>query len=125
MLFCVGTMGIMGSLQSGLNGDNRILFVKAALDGISAVVLASAYGGGVLLSAVPVLVYQGAIALAASALAAHVPESLKTELNIPGGIIIAALGLNMLGITRLKPVNMLPALLVPPAHLAVSSIFSF
>ena len=112
---CVGALSIMGALNSGLSGgaDQELLLTKAVLDFITAIVFASAFGGfGAMLSAVPILVYQGAIELGASALS-HVLSGCINEISATGSVIVIALGLNMVGATKIKIANMLPALFLP------------
>ncbi len=114
LLYCVGPMAIMGAIQSGVQGDHSTLFAKSMLDGITSVVLASTVGIGVIVAAVPVLIYQGGIALAGARLAAVLTPEMVGELTACGGLIIVALGLNMLEVTRLRVANLLPALLCAP-----------
>lgn len=114
LLFCVGAMTIVGSLDAGLRGDNSTLYAKAVLDGISSVFFASSLGFGVLLSALTVLVYQGAIVLLAGVLQTVLTnEFIIAEMTCVGSLLIIALGLNMLGITKLKVMNYLPAIFFP------------
>ena len=114
LLFCVGAMTIVGSLDAGLRGDNSTLYAKAVLDGISSVFFASSLGFGVLLSAVTVLVYQGTLVLLAGVLQTVLTnEFIIAEMTCVGSLLIIALGLNMLGITKLKVMNYLPAIFFP------------
>ncbi|MBO5261473.1 MAG: DUF554 domain-containing protein [Clostridia bacterium] len=110
---CVGALSIMGALNSGLEGDHRLLFTKAVLDFITAIVFASAFGGiGAMLSIVPIFLYQGAIELGAMALKDLLYASIN-EISATGSIIVIALGLNMVGATKIKIANMLPAIFLP------------
>lgn len=113
LLFCVGTMAVLGSLESGISGNHTTLYVKSVLDGASAVVFASALGVGVLFSAAAVFVYQGTLTICAGFLAPHLTENTVREMGIVGGMLIFSLGLTMLELKRFKTANMLPALLVP------------
>ena len=113
LLFCVGAMAIVGSLQSGISGDHNTLYVKSILDGISSVVFATTLGGGVILSIIPLFLYQGAIALLAQFIAPYLSEAVIAEMTCVGGLLIIALALNMLGITKLKTANYLPAVFIP------------
>jgi uncharacterized membrane protein YqgA involved in biofilm formation len=113
LLYCVGAMAVTGSIQGGLNGDHSIILVKSVMDGVTAVFFASTLGVGVLFSAVPVLIYQGAIALAASALAQVVDTAVITEMSAAGGIALMALSVNMMGLKKLEVANMLPAIFLP------------
>ncbi len=113
LLFCVGTMSIMGSLQSGLMNDHKILLMKSILDGTISVVFASTLGIGVVLSSLPVLVYQGSIALLASSVAPYLSEAVITEMTAVGGVLLVGMGINLLEIKKLKVGNMLPAIFLP------------
>ena len=113
LLFCVGTMSIMGSLQSGLMNDHKILLMKSILDGTISVVFASTLGIGVALSSLPVLVYQGSIALLASSVAPYLSEAVITEMTAVGGVLLVGMGINLLEIRKLKVGNMLPAIFLP------------
>ena len=115
LLFCVGAMAIIGSLNSGLLGDHEVLFTKSVMDMISACMLASALGIGVIFSAAAVLVYQGAIVLLAELLQNVLTnELLITNITCVGSLMIIAIGLNLLGVTKIKVADQLPALLFVP-----------
>lgn len=112
---CVGALSIMGALNSGLTGgeNQELLYTKAVLDFITAIVFASAFGGvGAMLAAIPIFVYQGAIELGAGALQEPLLNSIN-EISATGSIIVIALGLNMVGATKVKIANMLPAIFLP------------
>lgn len=113
LLFCVGAMAIVGSLDSGLKGDNTTLYTKALLDGITAVVFASNFGVGVLFSSLPILLYQGGITLLASLVAPLLTTAVINEMTCVGSLLIIALALNMLKICNIKVANYLPAILMP------------
>lgn len=113
LLFCVGAMSIVGSLQSGLTGDHTTIFTKSLLDFIAAIVLASSLGAGVLLSGAFVLVYQGGITLLAGTLSPLLSESTVNEMTCVGSLLIIGLALNMLGVTNLKLMNYVPAIFMP------------
>jgi len=113
LLFCVGTMAILGSLESGIEGVHTTLFVKSVLDGTTSIIFASTMGIGVLFSAVSVFIYQGILTMCASFLQPYLTADMIREISIVGGIMIFALGLNMLEITKIKVGNMLPAILIP------------
>ena len=112
LLYCVGAMAIMGALQDGLNGAPTILYAKAALDGVASIALASTLGIGVLFSALPVALYQGGITIAAESAKSLLTETVVVEMNAVGGLLIVAIGLDLLGIKRLPVGNMLPAVFV-------------
>ena len=119
LLFCVGSMAIMGSLDSGLRGDHTVLYTKSIMDGISALIFASSMGIGVLLSAVPILLYQGSITLLSSFIQPYLTQSMMTEMNAVGGILLIGLGISILGIKEIKVSNLLPALVIPVILLAL------
>ncbi|HEX3031445.1 MAG TPA: DUF554 domain-containing protein [Bacillota bacterium] len=110
LIYCVGAMAIMGAIQDGLTGQTDTLFAKSALDGITSVVFASTMGIGVMFSAVPVLVYQGAITLAAASIKAFLSPHVIAEMTATGGLLILGIGLNTLGIKNIKVGNLLPAI---------------
>lgn len=114
LLFCIGAMTIVGSLNAGLRGDNEMLLTKSLLDFISSIMLSATLGIGVLFSAVFVLVFQGGIVLLAQFLAPVLSERCIAELTCAGSLMILALGLNIVGITKIKVINFLPALLLVP-----------
>lgn len=118
LLFCVGSMAIMGSLDSGLRGDHTVLYTKAIMDGISALIFASSMGIGVILSAMPILLYQGSITLLSSFIQPYLTQSMMTEMNGVGGILLIGLGISILGIKEIKVSNLLPALVIPVILLA-------
>ena len=114
LLFCIGAMTIVGSLNAGLRGDYEMLFTKSLLDLISACMLSVSLGFGVLCSAAFVLVFQGAIVLLSQLLAPILTASCIAEITCAGSLMILALGLNMIGLTKFKVANYLPALLFVP-----------
>ena len=113
LLFCVGAMTIVGSLQSGISGNHETLFAKSLIDCIAAMVLASTMGFGVMLSALFVLVYQGAITLCAGFLEPVLTEVIIAEMTCVGSLLIVGLSLNMLKVTNLKVMNYVPAIFMP------------
>ncbi|MGN1413830.1 MAG: DUF554 domain-containing protein [Anaerovoracaceae bacterium] len=113
LLFCIGAMTIVGSLQAGLTGDNTMLYTKATLDFISSLIFAASLGIGVLFAAAFVLVFQGAIVLVAQAVSPFLTDYVVAEMTCAGSILIIALGLNLLGVTNLKVMNFLPAIFLP------------
>ena len=115
LLFCVGAMTIVGSLNSGLTGDHKLIFTKSILDLISSCMLASSLGVGVTFAAVFVFVFQGALVLLAGSLQGLLSDAaLVAEITCAGSVMIIGLGLNLLGITKLKIANYLPAILFVP-----------
>lgn len=113
LLFCVGAMTVVGALQSGLSGNHEMQFTKAILDLISAIVLASTLGSGVLLSSVTVLLIQGGITILAKVIAPFLSDYVIAEMTCAGSVLILALGMNLLGVTKIKLVNSLPAIFLP------------
>ncbi|WP_090010529.1 DUF554 domain-containing protein [Clostridium sp. DSM 8431] len=113
LLFCVGAMAIVGSLESGLNGDNTTLYAKSVLDGVSSIIFTSTLGIGVILSVFTVLIYQGSITLLAGLLSGVLSTSVITGMSVVGNLIIIGLGLNILGMTKIKVANLLPGIFIP------------
>ena len=114
LLFCIGAMTIVGSLDAGLRGDHEMLLTKSLLDFISSIMLSATLGIGVLFSAAFVLLFQGGIVLLAQVLAPVLSENCVAELTCAGSLMILALGFNIIGITKFKVINFLPALLLVP-----------
>ena len=112
-LFCVGALTVVGSLQAGLTGDNEMLFTKSTLDFISSIVFAASLGIGVMLSAGFVFVFQGLIVVCAGFLSPLLSDAVIAEMTSAGGLLIFALGLNLLGVTKLKVMNYIPAIFMP------------
>lgn len=115
LIYCVGAMAIVGSLESGLHHNHQILYAKSMLDGISALIFASTMGVGVVFSAGPILIYQGGIALLAGALQPLLTQAVITEMSAAGGLLIMGIGLNVLNIKLIKVGNLLPAIFVAAA----------
>lgn len=122
LLFCVGTLSILGPIQSALNGDNTYLFTNGTLDFVTSMVLASTYGIGIALAAVVLFLWQGAIYLCAGFLEGFISPEFMTELSIIGGFLIAASGISILNIKKFKTMNLLPALFVPVIFFLLRSI---
>lgn len=119
LLFCAGTLSILGPMQSALQGDNTYLFTNAVLDGITSTVLASTFGIGIALAALVLFCWQGAIYLLSGAIAPYVTTELLTELSLVGGALIFSSGLGILGIKQIKTLNYLPALAMSAAAVVV------
>ena len=113
LLFCVGAMTIVGSLESGISGDNMTIYSKAVIDCIAAVTLASTLGFGVMLSSASVLIIQGGITLLAVYIAPFLTTDIITQMSTVGSLLIVALSFNMLGITKIKVMNFVPAIFLP------------
>ena len=114
LLFCVGSMTVTGSIQAGLTGDHSILITKATLDLVSSMMLASSLGIGVLLSAVSVFVIQGGLVLLAGVIAPFLSAGAINEMTCAGSLLIIMIGTNLMGITKLKVADYLPAILFAP-----------
>ena len=119
LLFCVGPMTILGSIQDGLSGDYTLLATKSILDGFASLALAASMGWGVLFAALTVLVYQGGLTLGAGLVKTLLTEPMVAEMTATGGTLILAIGLNLLDLTTIRVANFLPALVVAPLVVAV------
>ena len=113
LLYCVGAMAVVGSLNSGISGDHKVLFTKSILDGVSAIVFASTLGPGVLLSAIPLFLYQGSITLLAQVLAPVLSTAAVAEMTCVGSLLILAIGLNLLKVTKIKVLDFILAIFLP------------
>src|SRR5512138_3099170 len=123
LLFCIGPIAILGSIQDGLNGDYNLLAVKSVLDGFASIAFASTLGIGVAFSSLIILVYQGGISLLAGQLDAIVTPSMMNELTATGGVILAGLAIsNLLEIKKIRVANMLPALAIAPLIVWILSL---
>lgn len=109
VLFCVGAMSIVGSIEAGVNGNYSVIFTKSLLDGFMAIVFASSMGVGVAFSFLTVLLYQGALTLLATVIAPYMDEVLLAELTASGGALIIMIAINLLGLKSIKTANYLPA----------------
>ena len=123
IVFCVGSMTIMGSFEAGINGNNSIIYAKSALDFVSSMMFAAAMGMGVPFAALFVLVFQGALTLLAGVLAPFLSAAVVAEMSAVGGVILVGMGINMLELSprRIKVANMLPAIFLPIAYVPLSN----
>lgn len=116
LIFVIGAMAIIGALDSGIKGDHDVLYTKAIIDGFTSIILATSLGIGVIFSAIPVVLYQGAIALFATQIDRLIPQALMdsfiVEMTATGGVMIFAIGLNLTGILKIKVANLLPSIIV-------------
>lgn len=123
LLFCIGTLSILGPINSALYGDNTYLFTNATLDLVTSCVLASACGIGIALCAVVLFLWQGAIFLLACLVGDFMSVPMMTEISIVGGVLIASSGISILKIKEIKTLNMLPCLLVPVVFFVILGLF--
>ena len=123
LVFCVGPMAILGSISDGLSGDYSLLSIKAVMDGFASIAFAASMGWGVGLSAVSILIYQGAITLFAGSLPGALNDAMITEMTATGGLIIIGIGIKLLDLKDLPLANFVPAIAVAPAILALIPSF--
>ncbi|AJD93004.1 membrane protein [Jeotgalibacillus malaysiensis] len=127
LIFVIGAMGVIGALDSGLRGDHQVLFTKSIIDGFVSIILTSTLGVGVLFSAIPVVLYQGSIALFATQIDKFVPQVLMdqfiAEMTSAGGIMIFAIGLNLIGITKIRVANLLPGIFIMGAIVTIVHLY--
>ena len=123
LLFCVGSMAIMGALEAGIHHDSTIILSKAMIDGIAAITLAAGLGIGVAFSALAIWAYQGTLTFFAGYLAPYLQEAVVLEMSAIGGVLLIAISLNMLGIGKhAKVANMLPAIFLPLLYQPIVSL---
>jgi len=122
ILFCVGSMTLMGCIESGLNNNHTILLTKSIMDGVGSIFFASALGIGVLFSAVTVLVYQGLLVSLASLLSNVLKTTIVNEMSVVGGVILLGIAVSMLGLKKIKTADMVPALFLPIAILPLMNM---
>jgi uncharacterized protein len=125
LVFCVGSMAIVGSLESGLTGNHQTLFAKSALDGLFSIIFASTLGIGVLFSSVSVFIYQGTITLTSSLMKPFLIPDVINQMSGVGGILIMAIGINLLEIQKIKVGNMLPAIFIPLVYYMMKQLVNF
>lgn len=125
MLFCVGTMTVLGCFQEGIAGDRKLIITKSFMDLFSSAALATAFGKGVLFSIIPLLLFQGGLTLGAQYLEPFMTAELQAELSGAGGLMLIALGLNILDIVKIRVVNLLPGLITTVLLAALGQHFGF
>ncbi|MCK9253917.1 MAG: DUF554 domain-containing protein [Eubacteriales bacterium] len=123
LVFCVGSMAIVGSIESGMTGNHGTLLAKSILDGIFSIFFASTMGIGVAFSALPVLLYEGLLTLSAAGLKPLLTEPMIVELTAVGGVLILAIGINQLQLKKMSIGNMLPSVFVPVLYFALTQLF--
>lgn len=112
LLFCTGSMAVLGAFEEGLGGYPSLLLAKGLIDGLTSVAMAASLGFGVVFSFVPVLLYQGSLTLAAGWIQPFMPEAAVAEMSATGGLMLMAIGINLLGFIKIRAMNMLPALVI-------------
>ena len=122
VLFCSGSMAILGSMQSGLSGNHDILFAKSVLDGVMALVFSASFGIGVAFSALTVLIYQGGIVLASTAIREHLAPEMIREMAAAGSLVLSSIGFNFLGTKEIKVANLIPAMFIPCVYLPIAAL---
>jgi uncharacterized membrane protein YqgA involved in biofilm formation len=125
LVFCVGSMAIVGALESGLTGNHQTLFAKSALDGLFSIIFASSFGIGVLFSSASVFIYQGMITLTSSLMKPFLITAVINQMSAVGGILIMAIGINLLEIQKIKVGNMLPAIFIPLVYFMIKQLVNF
>lgn len=129
LIFVIGSMAVLGAIDSGLKNDHSILITKGIIDGFMAIILTSTLGVGVLLSAIPVFIYEGIIALCANFVSSALPEEMFNlflgEMTATGGIMIVAIGLNVAGLTKIRVANLLPSIFVVACIFIIKGLFHF
>jgi uncharacterized membrane protein YqgA involved in biofilm formation len=125
VIFCVGAMTLVGAFKAGAEGNYDLILTKSVMDGFMAIMLTAAMGIGVAFSAITILVYQGGITLLAGVLQPLVNELLLGELTAVGGVLVIMIGLNLLGLAKLKTANYIPALLITIGLIAVEPFLPF
>ncbi len=125
LVFCVGPMTIMGSIQDGLTGDYHLLAIKSMLDGFAALAFASTLGWGVAFSALTILFYQGGLSLGAASFKAILTQPMIVEMTAVGGVLIFAIGLKLLELKQIRVGNFLPALIIAPILVALTPFGSY
>lgn len=124
LIFCVGAMAIVGSLEAGIQGNYETLFAKSILEGISAIVFATTMGIGVIFSSIPVFIYQGTITLLAGSLSGFLTPVVINEISAVGGVLIIGIGISLLGLKKIKVGNLLPSILIPMIFYTVIAAFN-
>jgi len=119
ILYCSGSMAIVGSMQSGLVGNHEILFAKSILDGVISIVFGASMGIGVVFSAIPVFLYQGGIALLSMVVKDLLTADIIREMSAVGSLLVAAIGFNFLGVKEIKVANLIPAIFIPLVYMLV------
>ena len=127
LIFVIGAMAVIGALDSGIRGEHDVLYTKAIIDGFTALILTTTLGIGVIFSAIPVVLYQGLIALFATQIDRVVPEELMDmfimEMTAAGGVMIFAIGLNLVGLTKIRVANLLPGIIIVAVIVSIIYVY--
>ncbi|MCL2410234.1 MAG: DUF554 domain-containing protein [Treponema sp.] len=123
ILYCTGSMAIIGAMQSGLQGNHEMLFAKSVIDGTISLVFGASMGIGVAFSALSVLIYQGTITIASQAISGFLTDDIVREMSATGSLVVAGIGLNFLGIKEIKVANLIPAVFIPGIWLLAAGLF--
>lgn len=124
ILYCTGSIIIVGSLQSGLSGNHELLFMKSILDGVTSLVFAASLGIGVAFSAVPLFLYETGIVIAANAAKDYLNADIVREVSAVGSLLVAGIGFNFLGVKEIKVANFIPAIFVPLVYMTLEAVVS-
>lgn len=122
LLFCVGSLSILGPIESAIHGDHMLLFTNAMLDGITSIILASTFGIGIMVTAGILFTWQGVIFLLATILGPFASPELLTQISIIGGLLIMGTGMNILGMVKIKTINLIPAILMPIIYFGIKAL---
>ncbi len=125
LVYCIGAMAIVGAIEDGLSGNPSTLFAKSILDGVSAVIFAATMGIGVAFSAIPVFIYQGSLTLLAGVVKPWLNDTVISQMSLVGGILIFAIGINLLEIKKINVGNLLPAVFIPVIYYIIKSLAGF
>ncbi|OLS03476.1 DUF554 domain-containing protein [Tissierella creatinophila] len=125
LVFCIGAMSIVGSIEAGLTGNYKTLFAKSVIDGVTSIIFASSLGIGVIFSIFPVFIYQGTITILSTILRDVFTPTIINEMSAVGGVLIAGIAINLMGIKKIRVSNMLPALIVPIIYILVKGFVGF
>ena len=123
VVYCSGAMAIVGAMESGLSANHQTLFTKSVIDGIVSIIFTSTFGIGVAFSAIPVFLYEGAIALISVFVKDFLTELMIADISAVGGLLILAIGLNIMGVVKIRVANLLPAVFLPIAIYSVMGLF--
>lgn len=125
LIFCVGAMAIIGSLEAGIQGDYNTLFAKSIIDGITSIIFASTFGIGVAFSSIAVFIYQGIITIFANSVKGLLTPEVIREMSAVGGILIMAIGINVLELKKIKVGNLLPSVFIPVIYYILTTLVKF